>query len=426
MRLRNLPHNLKIMACFAACTALLSGTLTLFGCSTPKIAAVIDQKEYTTGEYLAYLFNTYQMTFYNYNLSAYAQNNLDPWEQKLPYGEGDDEKELSVEEYIIQVTKDTMIRQKALSDKLEEYKISISKEDLEKYDSHIKSVSEDAMIKMGFNKDSYGKMYKAVNFNEATLFYGLYDKGGKRAMSEKEIRDYYDKNIMCYKIIELALTDEQGSDLDKDGVAKVKEKLQGYLDLYKQNKDFDKVIEKFNADREQESNPTTTTTTAETTSGTAVTTTAATTTTTAPTTTTTAPTTTTTAATTTTTSKSGDDKEPEEPEEPEDSNLRTLDANIDEENIVKAVQSVKVGEAKIVEYKQNGTTNTAALILRIDPEQTQYKFEKSRERVIYGAKYEDFDKEIKEYIKTLDVKFNKTVVKKCTPKKLEKDATGAA
>ena len=80
-------------------------------------------------------------------------------------------------------------------------------------------------------------------------------------MSDAEIEDYYKKNIMTYKSIEIPLTDSQGSDLDEKGIEEVKQRLKGYLDLFKKNKDFDKVIEEYQADEEEKANPTTTTTT---------------------------------------------------------------------------------------------------------------------------------------------------------------------
>ena len=101
-----------------------------------------------------------------------------------------------------------------------------------------------------------------------------------------------------------------------------------------------------------------------------------------------------------------------------------IDATRDDENLVEAVRSVSVGGAKIVEFKSGGTTNVAALIYRVNTEDTkEYKLENVRERVIESAKYEEFDKENKEYVKKIekDFKINKTVLRRCTPKQLEKD-----
>lgn len=433
MRLRNISGSLRKAACLAFCLLLLCVSLLTAGCSTPRVAATVGNKEYSTADYLAYLYNAYQTTFYYNQLSYYSYYGMDPWGQELTYGEGDKAEKVSVEEYITRLTKDTMIRQKALEDLMAKYNISISKDDLDSLAKYMESVSADTLIPMGFNKETYEKMYKAVTYNESSLFYGLYDKGGQRAMADNDIRTYYDKNIITYKTIEISLTDDQGSDLDAAGVAAVKAKLQKYLNQYNTSKDFDKVITQYNADKEAESTTTAATTTTTTAAG-ATTTTAAgatttaaaastTTTTTAATTTTTTATTTTAAATTTTTAASG---EGTGTADDTDENMKTLDANTaDDAALLKAVQSVAVGKAAIVEYKKSGTTNTAALILRINPEETEYKFANSRQRVIYGAKFDEFDKEVKAQMEELTVSFNKSILKNCTPKKLVTDASNA-
>ena len=57
-----------------------------------------------------------------------------------------------------------------------------------------------------------------------------------------------------------------------------------------------------------------------------------------------------------------------------DQNPKMIDATRDDENLVEAVRSVSVGGAKIVEFKSGGTTNVAALIYRVNPEDTkEYK-----------------------------------------------------
>lgn len=35
---------------------------------------------YSTGDYLAYLYNTYSQVYQNYNFAMYAQYGMDPWE----------------------------------------------------------------------------------------------------------------------------------------------------------------------------------------------------------------------------------------------------------------------------------------------------------------------------------------------------------
>ena len=76
------------------------------------------------------------------------------------------------------MTRDSILRQKALEDKLKEFDIKLSEEDEEEYKSFMDTVSEDQFIHLGFSKKAFGRMYKAVSYYESTLFFGLYDKGG--------------------------------------------------------------------------------------------------------------------------------------------------------------------------------------------------------------------------------------------------------
>ena len=109
---------LKRLACAALAAVMLTSAVSLSGCSTPEIAMTVDGTEYSTGVYLAYLYNTYFSLFYqgSYPLYYYTYQGKDPWAQKLPYG--DDKTEMSVSDYIKLTTQDTIIRQKALENKL--------------------------------------------------------------------------------------------------------------------------------------------------------------------------------------------------------------------------------------------------------------------------------------------------------------------
>lgn len=91
---------------------------------------------------------------------------------------------------------------------------------------------------------------------------------------------------------------------------------------------------------------------------------------------------------------------------------------------------MKIDEAKIIEYKKGGSTNTAALVLRLDPEKGRLDgkdyFKESRENIIYGAKWEEFDKEIKEYAATLPKEINDRRLRCATPRISKKNKPPAA
>lgn len=346
--------------------------ITAAGCSTPKNAMTVEDTTYTTGEYLAYLYNSYYQIYTRNNFALYAQYGMDPWEQELTYGEGDDEQKLKAEDYIVRVAQDAMIRQVALKHKMEEYGITeLREQDVESAESALKSVKNDDTIKLGFTKDTYSKMYKDFYCNEMALFYGLYDTNGQRAVTEDDIRTYFEDNYRSYKIIEISLAGSDGSDLSEEDTQGVLDRLNSYLDLYKENGDFNKVIDKYKQDeadaKATEENPAETVT----------------------------PST-------------------------DDDNRKELDVKqYGDEDFTNALDTVPVNEAKVIQYKKSGTTNTAALLLRLDPEEGEDRenfFTDNRDNIIYGLGYEEFSKEMKDYIATLKVDVNKTVEKKCRPK----------
>lgn len=410
----------------AALVAILMMVISLAGCSTPAVAMTVDGREYATGEYLAYLYNSYYTYYQNsYMMQYYAYYGQDYWSAiKEVYG--DDKVEMSLEDYLIQITKDEIIYQKALENKMKEFNIGYDEEKLKEFNETAKSIKNNSMLALGINDEHYLSMIKAVSLNEYSLFYNLYDNGGPRAMTEEEILKYYQENFLSYKIIELSLVDSNNADLSKDKADALRKELQGFLDEFnatdKTSKDFDLIIEKFNKAQSDKTSTTKPSTTGNGQSAAAPSTT---------TTTTTTATTTTTTATDTTTSTTGsattDKEDPEKPETVTDPNRVDVDANnADDEDLMNAIKSVNVGEAKLVEYKKTGAYNTAAVILRLDPaadrgEGVDY-FKDNRNNIIAGAHYEDFQKEIKDYANTLTVTYNNRAIRMCTPKKLEEDA----
>jgi hypothetical protein len=364
-------------ACAVASVAVLSSCLLFSGCSTPATASTITDEDgnittFSTGEYLAYLYYAYSQTFYYNNLTYYSYYGMDPWEQTLPYG--DENEELSVEDYVQRLTQDTMVRQVALEKLLDEYEITYSEDNLEAYQTVVDSISEDDIIAMGFNKDSYSSMYRSVSLNEVTLFDGLYEEGGLREMTEEEMQAYYDENILCYKMIDISLIGDDGGAFSDEEIEDTRDQLQGYLDMFMDSGDFDAVIDQYTDDTTAEDDTTTT-------------------------------------------------EDSSEYESDTEENVQSLDANTaDDENLVNAIKSVAVGEAQIVEYTAGGTTETMSLMLRVDPNETdEYTFEDSYETILYGAKYEEFDEEVDAVVDSLTVDFNSTVVKKCTAQQVAED-----
>lgn len=422
---------LKFRKAASAAMAVVILLLALFtaGCSTPKVAMTVDGKEYTTGEYLAYLYNAFQQVYFGQYLYYYAQSGgYDVWGEKYPYGEGDKAEELSLSDYISRLAQDTIKRQVAIMNRMEEQGITLTEEKQKELDEELAKLKKDQYLAFGFNNDSYAKMFREYYYNETALFYGLYDVGGKSpdAMTEEEIRTYFDKNFLSYKIIEKSLTDSSGKEMSEDEQKEIRNKLDDYLKLYEETKDFDKVIEKQKADDAADNkSDSTTPTTGATGNGTTATTAADESKETGG--TTSAATNSTTGGETTPTSAENSDKDSDESGDeddktPTDPNRKDIDANTyGDEEFTNAIKSLAFNEAKVVTYKKGGEKLTAALILRLDPEADRGEdvdfFKDSREQVIHGARFEEYDKEIKEYIETLTVEINNSAVKACDPKK---------
>lgn len=430
----------RTIAALLAMVMLLSVMLT--GCGVPKItynklpdtaATYGDNQKLTTGQYLAYLYLEFENMYFNQGLYQYESYGMDPWAQSFPYGEGDEK--LALSDYIIRAAQDNIKRQIVLAQMMKDNGLEWDAEDLKEINDSLKSMEADAYLPLGFNNDSYIYALKNANLNERSTFYGIYGemngKKGPKAIADTELKDYFEKNYVSYKMISISLTDKNGKELDKEGEAykKIMDRMAKYEKLYAE-KGFDAVKEEFDKDekaaQEEASQPTTTKPTG--TNTTAATTTAAPTTTT----TTAAPTTTTTAATTTADDDHDHDHDHDHEEEDKDPNRVDADGSTMDEDLLKAIKGTEkdgkveggieigVGKGQVVEYKAGGSTPTVALIERLDIGTDRNGkegglYEDSIENIIYEMKYEEFDKEVDTKMAALTIVFDEKVTKKCKP-----------
>lgn len=358
----------KVMTAVLA-LAMAVSMLVMTGCSTPAVAMVVDGVEYTTGEYLANLYSNFSTAYYESGLYQYTNYGMDPWEQTVPYGEEGEEVDMGLSEYIIQQTKDSMVRQKAVKDMMKEFGIEITEEDTKEFDEQMKTYKESEMLAYGFNKEHYRSMYIATQMEEQKLFYTLYGKDGDRAVPEKDVRQFFDDNYVAFKSIALGHTDAEGNALSDADIAANKKTLEGYLAQFNKSKDMDAVIAQYNKDTATEETA-------------------------------------------------------EAAEETEADNTQMLDTVTGDKKLVEAVQTVEVGKAKIVEYTDSNDATYTALIYRMDVEKAggETYFDDQYDTCLYGLKYEEFDKEVKEAADKLPVEYNERAIRMCDPHNFETDA----
>lgn len=399
----------------ALAALLLVGCLLIGGCSTPEFAMEVNGKKYTTGEYLAYL---YAVVSSDSNLSnSLYTNGLDALNQQVTYKE----QSMIMSDYLHASAQDAIIRQEVVEKMRAEYGIEWDADELKKVEEELKDLPSDAFIAYGFNNQRYIDMYKRSYLSEASLFLGLYEEGGDRAVPETELRTFFEENHMSFKIIEISLVNSDKTEKTEAEIKKIEERLQGYLDAFnktdKKSADFDKTIyAPYLADEEKAKTTTTTK--------------AGATTTTAASTTTTTTTTTTTVATTTTTTASGSTDNNNKTESTTDSNTEKTAERYDlfkdefaDEDLFKAIKEIEMGSAAIKTYQKGGTTKTMSLIFRMDPEAERTEtdedgktteidyYKENHDYVLKAMKQKEFNEEIEKKMAEMEksvVRYNKT------------------
>ena len=231
----------KLIAALLCAVMLLS--FTACG-STPKVAITVDGKDYGTGEYLAYLLDAFQQAYYNGGLYYYAQQGKDIWEQTYTYND----KQVKLDEYLKLSTVDTIIRQKALENKIKEENVTYTEATTENAKKRVDAADEKTLLSFGVSKESYEKMCMAYYRNELSLFLAHYDKGGSKEVAEKDVRAYFGENYISYKLISVPQTGSDGKALSDEKQAENKKTLQKYLDMYNKSGDFNAAIAQYNYD----------------------------------------------------------------------------------------------------------------------------------------------------------------------------------
>lgn len=355
--------SLKKLLCVALSAMMI---LCLVACSTPKVALTVDGKAYSTGEYLAYLMDTFQQMYYGGEqpLYAIAQQGMDVW----AYTEEYEGKTLDLAAYMKEATIDNIVKQKAIENMMAKENVKAD-EDLVKnvQTQMLDVVDEDKLLSYGFNKESYTKMCMAVYCNYMSLFLARYDKDGTSPVPEKDIRQYFEDNYLSIKMIsEEMMADEK--EMSKDEQAKVKKELQKYLDMYNSGKKtFNEVIAQYNYD----------------------------------------------------TSTSSDKKL--EKLTDEDTRQILEVKSYDDKDFTNAIKKIPEGKAELVTYKAGGDTLTAAIILRMDPEKGEgdaYKdvFKNNRENILISIKGDTFDADIKKVADELKYEMNSSAYNMCDPR----------
>ncbi len=393
----------KRILCIALATLLVLSSLLLGGCSTPKYALEADGVKFEMGDYLSYLYAVLT-TDSNVSLYCYYFGT-----EALGKNASYNDKDVTIEEYIKLSAQDTMIRQVALRNLLEENGLEWDKEELADIEKQLKELDNDAFISLGFNNDRYIQTTKWLGLNESSLFFGLYGKGGKKEVAKADIQKYFDDNYLSYKMIEISLVDSNSKELSDEKKAEIEARLQKYLDAFNSGEQtgngFDEnVYAAYIADEEaakeenkkdeskedERDSKTVEEPAEESTSDNAD-------------------------ETTEDTDKETTDDADKDDADKEDEKLTAtrndmFKEDFADEDLLKAVESVPEGTAAIKTYQKNGTAKTMALIFRMDPEAERNTADKDGNEVVVDyvgdlndtilqyMKFDEFDTDVKKEI----------------------------
>lgn len=385
-----MKNTIRILCAVLAMAMLMTGCKIMLP-GTPDVAATYEGGQLTTGEYLAYLFlhfdDTVQNMQYDYTMYQYLQAGEDPWTSpniRFPYTQADGtEVKMDLETYIRRQAEDSIKRNIVLEKMMKDNGITAPAEELKLAKEEIENRygSSSGLLDYGIGEESLSNVFTDVYLNEYLAFMGTYGElGGKKgpqAVADADIRKYFETNYLSYKIITVSLTK---SEKQSDGTSKTVpmteaekndelKKLQGYLAICNE-KGFEAAMDSYKKD-------------------------------------------------------TATDKDAKIEPSTDEQNRQNADATqMTDEALVKAIRSVEVGKAKIVEYggteakdgKEATPNTTASLILRMDINKPDTLYKDSVESILYELKYEEFEKQVKDAMAKVVVTFNDDVLAQCGPK----------
>lgn len=168
------------------------------------------------------------------------------------------------DQWIRDRAKELCVEQLTIDKLVEDNKVKITDEDLSSYNSYITQMwpyIKGTYEPMGISQDSFKKAVGEKAVKQDKLFEALYNTGGKLAVDDKEVEDYFLKNYTSYTLISKSL-----SSIGEDGTSKamtdeeietVKVELQEYQRIINDDKkSMDDVVAKYKENNKTEADPT--------------------------------------------------------------------------------------------------------------------------------------------------------------------------
>ncbi len=222
-------------------------------------------KELAIGVYIYSLSAAYQQAkTYASELEDYDATN-DKW-LELEITDDDGTKEVA-SKWIKDQAKKICLSYLVLEEQLKAEKIDISTDDMASAETQAEEYwnvgpyaymnyimpQKDSLEPFGVSLESYTYCTTEYSVKYQALFDALYEEGGKKAVSDSELKDFFNENYVDYSYFTVnlytATTDEAGASsnvaLSDKEAKKITDKFDDYAEQLNKGKSFDDIVEKY-------------------------------------------------------------------------------------------------------------------------------------------------------------------------------------
>ncbi len=409
---------MKIFKKITAAVCAVATVLSIAGCADVTKMGTIEDQEIKAGVYLWFANAAMDEAYdeINEQLEALGQSaskieNFNIFDYKV--GEGDSAKTTS--QYVEDRTMEFIKQHVAVQKEFEKQGLTITAEEKDEIKENTNNLWNSEITYYGYSTGvTYGENYENIGISKSSyekvqlvnkmrnkLFDAYYETNGITETDEKDINVYFNDNYGRFQIIQVELTEGDGSKIETDeGKAAMKKLAQGYLDRLLKGEDYDTVYhdyedyvaeqKKLAEDKKNESNSSASSSASSVVSSTA--------------------------SSSATTSNSSGATEEDEAAHDHDFLLGVKDTQPSEEFIEWAFK-LKDDEGKIYEDEKAGIY---FVVLRKNLDERKDWFEKYRSDILHEMKDDEFDDLLNELAKDYKVNFTEDAINAYKPENIKR------
>lgn len=245
--------------------------VSMTGCTDMSKIMTVDDVDVNAGIYINYMLSEYTEQMYSLYYSGVTSDFMN---QEI---ENDEGKKVKLKDYLPDYAYEQTLDLVAVNKQFEKLGLEFSEDDSKLVNDAVKnymeSMTEDYLSEQGISKDSITKYFTAEK-QKQLIFNYYYGKDGEKAVKNDDIKEFLKEDYLRYKIISVPRTTaaateaataagtsasdtttttqsaEEQTKASKKADKEAKALAEKYLKMAEENKDFDEVISKYNAETE--------------------------------------------------------------------------------------------------------------------------------------------------------------------------------